>query len=76
MTSEDSEGTCWRVRAPIEMKSSALGRFQHDLSDGMQSDVIGDSKTLQPRLGGTGEHESHGFLSSKNWTVHGGACKV
>ena len=76
MTSEDSEGTCWCVRAPIEMKSSALGRLQHDLSNGMQSDVIGDSKTFQPRLGGTGERESRGFLSSKNWTVHGGACKV
>jgi hypothetical protein len=47
---EPSGGTWKGVRALIKMKSPALGRLGHDLSDGMQSDVIEDLETLQPRL--------------------------
>uniref|UniRef100_A0A2N9ILE4 BED-type domain-containing protein n=1 Tax=Fagus sylvatica TaxID=28930 RepID=A0A2N9ILE4_FAGSY len=57
-------GGAWKgVKALIKMKSPALGRLGHDLSDGMQSDVIGDLETLQPRLSVTESAK----ISLKHW---------
>jgi hypothetical protein len=40
------------IKAPIEVKSLGLDRLEHDLSDGILSDVIGGLETHQLRLGG------------------------